>query len=85
MKSFIASFFKGGIYSTKWITDSLKARKLLSKEDFLITLNNDDDSRVLEVPRNAKFTIAEGMKIYEIASQQKEMSLTSTVFWLKIQ
>ena len=65
-KTDFSSFYKGTIYSAKWIFDSVDEGKLLKKDDFFICINIDERSKKLNLGRKKKYTIIEGVMIFDL-------------------
>ena len=61
-------YFWGDVFTGNWIVDSIKAGRLLDKESYLAFHNREKNSlRVEFVDSKVKYTITEGIKVFEIA------------------
>ena len=59
--------------------------KLLSKEDYYVGLNTDDDkAKKLNISKKKKYTIVEGIKLFETVSNCKTAQVTHSNFWAKV-
>ncbi|CDW79166.1 UNKNOWN [Stylonychia lemnae] len=85
IKTGFENFYKGKIYSSKWIMTSIKEKKLQNKEDFFICLNLSEKSQQLNISKKKKYTIIEGMKLYEFITNQKNPQVQLKAFWQKIE
>lgn len=65
-KSKFDAYFKGIIYSARWIFQSIEEKRLLPKEQFFICMNLSANSRTLNLAKKKKYTIIEGIRLYEI-------------------
>ncbi len=62
------SYFWGDVFTGNWIVDSIKAGKLLDNEAYLAFSHQEKMSlRVDFVSDKVKYTITEGIKVFEIA------------------
>lgn len=76
-------FFKGHIYSSTWIVASVAQKKCLKKEDYQICQNIDDDSMKLNIGKKKKYTIMEGIKLFDTINNQKQVTV-NVQFWNKV-
>ncbi len=83
VKTNFSDFYKGNIYSSKWIHDSIKEKKCLKKEDYFICINIDAKSLQLNIGKKKKYTIMEGIKLYEIITNHKNLQVNQKQFWTK--
>jgi hypothetical protein len=65
-KTDFSYFFKGAIYSAKWILESVDEGKLLKRDDYFICINIDERSKKLNLGRKKKYTIIEGVMLFEL-------------------
>ena len=72
-KAKFSDFYAGKIYSARWIVESIAAGKCLSSEGFFVCINIDDNARKLNIGKKKKYTIIEGIKLYEIITNQKSI------------
>jgi hypothetical protein len=66
-----------------WITDSIKEGKCLKRDDYFIVINTDDASLKLNISKKKKYTVIEGIKLYEIITNHKMLQVTQKGFWDK--
>ena len=83
-KSNFDAFYRGNIYSGRWIYQSLEEKRLLQKEKYFICMNLHTKSRTLNLAKRKKYTIIEGIRLYDIMTNQKNVILNRQ-FWLKIE
>ena len=72
-KADFPEYFKGTIYSAKWIYDSVAEGKCLNKEDYFICINISENSKRLNVGKKKKYTIIEGIKLYDTVNNHKNI------------
>ena len=70
-KADFAEYYKGPIYSSRWITDSVNEGKLQKKDDYFICININEKSKRLNIGKKKKYTIIEGIKLFETVSSHK--------------
>jgi len=80
-----SNFYKGAIHSSKWIYESIKLGKLDNKDRYFLCINIDEKSRCLNINKTKKYTIIEGMKLYETVTNQKNIDVNSRQFWIRCQ
>ena len=85
MKTSFSEYYKGPIYSSKWIVDSIQQGKCLNKDDYFVCINIDERSRMLNIGKKKKYTVIEGIKLYEMITNHKNLQINNTQFWLKAQ
>lgn len=73
MKATFEYFYKGNIYYDQWIINSIKEGKLLNKDEFFLCINIDERARRLNISKKKKYTIIEGIKLYEILGNYKQL------------
>jgi hypothetical protein len=78
-------FYRGNIYSSKWIDGSIERGKCLPPDSYLLTQNIDDKARKLNIAKKKKYTIMEGIKLYELITNQKSIQTNTSTFWAKVQ
>jgi hypothetical protein len=64
-------FYKGPLYHEHWIGHSVAEGKVLNKEDYFICINVEERSRRLNIAKKKKYTIIEGIKLYETMNNIK--------------
>jgi hypothetical protein len=64
------AFYMGSIYSETWITDSIKSGRFLNKDTYFLVENKDPSSLKLNVGKKKRYSIAEGILMYEIMGAQ---------------
>ena len=66
VKTGLADYYLGKIYSAKWINESISKGKLLPGDEFFLAANtNEDLARKLNVSKKKKYTIMEGIRLYD--------------------
>lgn len=78
------SFYKGNIYSARWISESVASKKLLKKEEYFLCINIDEKSKKLNIAKKKKYTIVEGIKFFEVIMSHKNSSISNPNFWSKL-
>lgn len=84
-KTSFQNYYKGDIYSSRWIVQSIKEKKCLKKDEFFVCINVDEKSLRLNIGKKKKYTIIEGMKLYETMTNHKNLNINQKQFWLKVQ
>lgn len=84
VKTNFQEYYKGAIYSTKWIIESIKEGKLLKKEDYFMCINVHEKSRRLNIGKKKKYTIIEGIKMFETVGGHKSEQVNTPAFWTKV-
>ena len=84
LKTGFTEYYNGRIYSSKWIIDSITQGKCISSETYFITQNLDEKARKLNIGKKKKYTIIEGIKLYEIITNQKNLQANSSQLWQKV-
>lgn len=74
-KTNLTEYYKGAIYSSKWITDSISEGKILKKEDYFMCININEKSKRLNISKKKKYTIIEGIKMFDTVGGQKNDTL----------
>jgi hypothetical protein len=65
-------FFRGDVYSSRWITDSITSGKLLDKDDYFRYDNTGDGIKRIDFGRGKViYTITEAIKIFELGQNNK--------------
>ena len=59
--------------------------KCVNKENYFLCINIDEKSRLLNIGKKKKYTIIEGIKLYEMLNQHKNLQINNSQFWLKAQ
>jgi hypothetical protein len=57
---------------------------VLSPDNFFLTENYDDRARKLNIAKKKKYTIIEGIKLYDIITNQKNLQAIQSQFWSKV-
>ena len=83
-KTNFSEYYKGQIYSSKWITDSVNEGKLQKKEDYFMCINIHEKSKRLNIGKKKKYTIIEGIKLFETVSSHKNLQVNTSAFWSKV-
>lgn len=83
-KTNFQDYYKGPIYSSKWVMESIAEGKLLKKDDYFMCINVHEKSRKLNIGKKKKYTIIEGIKIFETVGSHKKEHLNSSAFWTKV-
>jgi hypothetical protein len=60
------AYYKGKIYSETWIKDSVKIGRLESKDMYFLVENNDPNAIKLNIGKKKRYSITEGVTMYEI-------------------
>lgn len=84
IKTGFNDFYKGKIYSARWITESIAQGKCLSAEAFFLCTNSEQIARKLNIGKKKKYTIIEGIKLYEFITNQKHLSPSTNQFWNRV-
>ena len=66
MKVSFKEFYGGKIFAARWITDSINQKKCLSADTYFLAANTSEEARKLNIGKKKKYTIIEGMKLYEL-------------------
>eukprot|EP00347_Sterkiella_histriomuscorum_P011097 403373765 len=82
-KTSFDNFYKGPIYSGRWIIQSVQEKKVLNRDDFFICMNVSPRALSLNLSKKKKYTISEGMKLYEALTNQKNTQNLPKSFWIK--
>lgn len=78
IKTGFTEYFPGKIYSSRLITESIKLGKFTNIESFYVAQNIEANARRLNIGKKKKYTILEGIKLYELTTNQKNLSTNST-------
>jgi hypothetical protein len=89
-------FYQGSIYVCNWIRDSIDSNKgnptniggtkmLGKKDDNKLSECNNPSSKKLNISKKKKFTIVEGIKLFQIMGSNNTSNLNKSSFWQKIQ
>lgn len=79
-------YFRGDLYSAKWLVESVKAGKLVDKDDFFLReVNGKGIKRFDLVKGRVKYTMTEALKVFEIAAANRKKNNTSANFWKEIE
>ena len=73
-----SEFYVGKIFSSKWIHDSVESGKCLPCDAYFVCFNSAEISRKLNIGKKKKYTVIEGMKLYELLTNQKNAQTSST-------
>ena len=84
VKTGFQEFYLGKIYSSKWRVESIARGKCLPPDEYMLTINFDEKARKLNVSKKKKYTIIEGIKLYELITNQKNIQANSNQFWNKV-
>ena len=79
-------FFKGDVYKATWITESIKAKSLLDKDDFYYKSFSGDlkNHKVFHLDKGWPYTLTEAFKISELSTKHPQRSKGAT-FWKEIE
>ena len=79
-------YFWGDVFTGHWIVESIKAGHLLENDQYYAFHNKEKGSKRVDFRSDIKYTITEGIKIFEIAlaSKHTEMDARGSGFWLEI-
>jgi hypothetical protein len=77
-------FFAGKIFSSRWLTESVAAGKYRPADDYFLVMNQSESARRLNISKKKKYTIIEGLRLYEIITNQKAGQTNSNQFWQKV-
>lgn len=61
--------------------ESIANGKFSNPESYYVAQNIDEKARRLNIGKKKKYTINEGMKLYELITNQKNMSTNSAQFF----
>jgi hypothetical protein len=64
-------YYRGNIYSARWIYESVKNKKFMKRDDYFLCINVDASSKRLNIAKKKKYTIIEGLKLFETVSSHK--------------
>jgi len=89
-------FYQGKIYGSSWITKAIEKNKdkpmeiggnkmIAVKEDSFICQCESTDCKKLNISRKKKFTIVEGLRLFQIMSTNNSETMNKISFWQKIQ
>jgi hypothetical protein len=79
------NFFEGSVYSARWITDSIKEKRLLDKDNYFRYENSGEGVKRMEFGRTKViYTMTEGIKVLEIGFANKTSS-RGAHFWQGIE
>lgn len=79
-----SDYFHGRIFSSRWLDDSIKQGKCLPADTYFVAQNLNENARKLNIGKKKKYTIIEGIKLYEIITNQKNIQENSNQFWSKV-
>lgn len=85
-------FYQGSIYICSWIRDSINChnsnpmeiggtKMMAKKEDNFLSECNNISSKKLNIGKKKKFTIVEGIKLFQVMSSNNTQNLNKTSFW----
>ena len=77
-KTSFTEYYPGKIYSSKLITDCITQGKSLNAETYYVAQNIDPKARQLNIGKKKKYTIIEGIKLYEIITNQRNLTQNSS-------
>lgn len=88
-------FYQGTVYLCGWIRDSIEGNKnndtiggtkmISKKDDHQISECNNPACKKLNISKKKKFTIVEGIKLFQIMGSNNTSNLNKSSFWQKIQ
>ena len=89
-------FYQGSIYVCNWIRDSVESNKgnpmqiggtkmMAKKDDNFLSECNNMSCKKLNISKKKKFTIVEGIKLFQIMSSNNTVNLNKSSLWQKIQ
>ncbi len=85
IKTGFGDFYLGKIYSARWLTECLsRGRMVPCDEYFLVTNTNEELAKKLNIGKKKKYTIMEGIKLYELITNQRNSQVNLAGFWQKI-
>jgi hypothetical protein len=85
IKTGFGDFYLGKIFSARWLSECLsKGRVVPCDQYFLVTNTNEDLARKLNIAKKKKYTIMEGIKLYELVTNQSNSQVGQASFWNKI-
>ena len=58
--------------------------KLLKKEDYFMCININEKSKRLNIGKKKKYTIIEGIKLFETVGSHKNLQMNTSAFWNKV-
>lgn len=70
-KTSFSEYYLGKIYSSKWITDSIAICKLQPADSYFVCFNTSEQSRKMNIGKKKKYTVIEGLKLYDIITNHK--------------
>jgi len=74
-----SDYFVGKIYSSKWITDSIAQGKCLPCDNYFVCVSFEDATKLrLNIGKKKKYTIIEGIKLYEVITNQRNLQANSS-------
>ena len=77
-------YYCGQIYMSNWIEDSISQNKVIPPNTYIATkLDSSYDVKVLNLGKRKKFTILEGIRLYEAMVAQK-WNKVKTEIWNKL-
>jgi len=80
-----SNFFWGDVFSAQWIVDSVQRQQLQDQSNYLAFINNENNIKRLEFDcGKVKYTLREGIKIFELAIANPKSNSGAT-FWLKVE
>lgn len=80
-----SNFFWGDVFSAQWIVDSVQRQQLQDQSNYLAFINNENNIKRLEFDcGKVKYTLREGIKIFELAIANPTSNSGAT-FWLKVE
>ncbi len=73
------------MYTARWLNECIAKGRIVSPDDYiLITNTNSELARKLNIGKKKKYTIMEGMKLYEMITNQRNSQVGTNQFWMKI-
>ena len=66
VKTSFSDFFLGKIYSNKWLIECLTRGKTVPCDEYHVVTNTSSEARKLNINKKKKYTIMEGIKLYEL-------------------
>lgn len=78
-------YFHGDVFLAHWLVESVKEGRLLDPENYLAFTNHEKGSKRVDfICNKLKYTITEGIKVFELALANPK-NARGSAFWLKVQ
>ena len=85
VRSTTSTYYKGYIYHSKWITDSIdKGRLLESNKKYLLKYNKSSKLETIPKGKRRQYTISEVMKLFDLSEKCKSKECPQMKFFQKI-